>query len=566
MQEGLKNCPIWGNRKVLLRAILFLFFISGITGLAADTLSWGSKGQRFQTVSREGVVITSASSGEESITLERNSYPLTAEKLIESLYISFDRGGFKSPNGETIRGDYKTVSFDDSIRESGSFEHPMHQLLVAPAEHLFLNNYVNTGSFSVYFRVRPYQLRRRMDLFQKLAFFEGIKQGIACFWEGGKLTFEFYSFFWDQQKGAVEYSHVESRDPFQANRFYSVLLQYRQSDGSVTLYIDGVEQQKIYMTSDGTPGGTILIPKFHRWDRSPLVIGRNFLGALDDIIFSNDLLDPAVVSGKFHQLSKQGAIYFQKPGVITSRIVELPNSSTVISSIVPRVVEPAGTAVRLYYRVSDRPFKETLSEQRFPFVPFYQGEKVDLRGRYIQWRAELFANADGTAAPVIEEVSIVYQKNLPPQPPSEISVVMVDERSVTLEFMRSLEVDVVNGGRYHVYYGIKPYEPLGVIRYKSFSVDSSGQMRGITINDNDLWSTVDQRFQNRIKITVDNQMIIDNLTYSRKNPRLIYDYPLIQKNIPLYFWVTVCDNAWDEPAEYNDHESAPSEYVVVRPR
>ncbi|MES0488982.1 MAG: hypothetical protein ABUK01_03260 [Leptospirales bacterium] len=577
MKDGLIN---WTKHKTKYRikltafcAFVFFIFISSVSGLSGvNTLVWGEEKENFAFTRMSGLE-TRYGREARGVRLGRLGYPLTYKQQLESLYISFDRQFTDLKAGEILKTDYKLKVFEDSIREAASFEQPAHQFWVAPSEYLFLNNSENTGNFSIYFRIRPYQLKRRMEIIQKVGIFEGRKQGIAAIWEGDKLYFEFINFFWHNGV-PVERVRISTRDPFYSTRFQSVMLQYRQSDGSLALYLDGVDQEIHYMTSDFTREGTIMTPRFHRWDRSPLIIGRDYLGALDDMIFSNALLPPRLISGKFEPVRSVGQRFRQQPGIAISKRIQLPTSASTIESLTFKSIEPEGTKIRLYYRYSDIPFSESREGEdeqggKNPrFIPLPEGGYIDKLGKYIQWKAELFADSAGNTTPVLQKVSLRYSDNPPPIPPNYLAVDKIGAQQVTLIFSRSLEMDVIQKGRYHIYYGLNPYEPLGVLRFKQVKLQNGIQV-GIPITDSDKLGpkeyAIDPRNQNRIKITITNEMIRQNFSYFSSRPEMLYEYPLLQRDIPYYFWITACDNAWSESSERTDHESKPSPYVVVRP-
>jgi hypothetical protein len=556
---GLKNLKQWFN----FVALAFIL-VGNVTPVFSIHLLWGEKKHPFDLKYASDVEIVDKTNGEQNIRLKRQPFPISFDESLSTLQISFDKKSSYIKSGEVLKAQYKLKEFDDSIGEAASFDQPLHEMWVAPADFLFLNQEKNTGDFTIYFRMRPYQLKRHMDVFQKAGVFEGRKQGLVCGWEGGKLFYDFYNLFWNREN-PVANLRISTRDPFQANRFYSVMLIYRQNDGSLTLYLDGVEQEKIYVTTDFSPHGGILVPKFHKWDKSPLIIGKNYLGALDDMIFSNHLLNPEIISGRFNRVEKKGARFFQSPGVAVSNRIDLPASQSKIERLKYDVLKPQGTDVKFYYRYSDRPFFADIDEMEFPYLPLASEKLVHVKGKYFQWKAELYADATGELTPVVNKVNLQYSVNMAPTAPGEISVLDASESEVTLEFARSLEMDVVDGGRYHVYYGLKPYQPLGAIKYKGFT-DASGRLQGVPITDGDKWITDDQRFQNRIKITISNEIISANYSYFKQNPELLYQYPLLQKDIPYYFWVTTCDKLWTEKMANSDHESKPSPYVVVRLR
>ncbi len=547
----------------LRRSLPVILLVFSVSGAYPATLEWGVQNFPFEFYETEGVQLYSQAGGDEYVQLERLRYPLSYSEELDSIHISFDNDSPVMRAGQVLKADYKSIEFSDSINQAASFEQPIHEYWFAPADYMFLNQSENTGDFSIYFRMRPYQLKRKMEILQKAGLFGGIKQGISCRWEAGHLYYEFSNFFWSEG-GPLESLILSTRDSFQVDNFYAILLTYTQKDGALTLYVNGVEQNKHYATSDMTPLGDILTPRFHRWDRSPLIIGKNYLGAIDDVVLSNFALEPSAISGKYEPVKRQGDRFIQKSGVAISRKIELPTSKTEIHKISFEDNESDGTNIRYYYRYSDRPFADDLSEYELPYQRLEEGKALHIRAKYLQWKAELYSDAMGEESPKLESMKLVYTPDEAPQAPLKLAVVDVGKEQVTLQFMRSLEMDVVEGGRYHIYYGLKPYESLGVIKYKEFN-ERGGTRVGVPITDEDQWITDDLRYQNRIIITIDNKMISDNLSYFQDYPAMLYEYPLLQKDIPFYFWVTACDRAWSEEVEHADHESAPSGYIVVRP-
>lgn len=547
------------NLKLFLITLVCIF-----STVHADTIDWGSKKNPFRIFRIRDAEVKNLPNGDQTIRLNRQRLDIPFNESLDSLFVSFDKSSDAYKTENVLKADYKMRTFEDSVSVSGSFEQPLHEMWVSPSDFLFLNQSTNTGNFSIYFRMRPYQLKRRMDVLQKAGFFEGRKQGISCGWEGGHLYYEFFNFFWNKDV-PVKYLRISTRDNVQLNHFLNVLLVYKANEGSVTLYLDGVEQEKIYATSNFSPNGTILTPRFHKWDRSPIIIGKNYLGALDGLVFSNHIISPKTVSGNFPSLVKRGSKFFQKPGVVISQRIDLPLSQTRIDRLSFDTVEPDGSFVKLFYRYSDEPFSPDTDEWTFPFKEL-PGAATVVKGKYIQWKAELFADGAGKHTPLINGMHLRYALKRTPEAPRDISILDTHNREVTLEFLRSLDMNVVNGGRYHIYYGVKPYQPLGVIRYKSFRMDENGKIKGTPITDNDKWDTDDQRYQNRIKVTITNEMIRDNFSYFRDNPDLLYLFPELQQDVPYYFWVTACDNEWTEKTQNSDHESPPSRAVPVRLR
>jgi len=573
-----------------LLSVLFVFVVFS-SSVGATTLTWGTQKRPFEIHRIIEAEIVVEKNGNQKLALARKPYPLSRQDRLESIYLSFDsplatKGARQqSTGGRILKASYRAVKFDDSVGNAVSFEQPQHELWVAPPEYSFLNQSEHTGDFSIYFMIRPYQLKRKMEIFRKVGLFQGKKQGIYCIWKNGRLVYQFLNLFWHEGV-SIRLVEIATKDNLLLNQFQRILLQYRQHNGSLTLFMENVEQEKLYMTDTSKPGGTRLVPRFHPWDRSPMIIGRNYLGALDEMIFKNGIIALSAVAGRYGAVKRIGSRFVQTFGEVTSKRFMLPHSQTDMLRFSYRALEPSATLITIFVRYSDKPFPEGLSTTVLPFKKInatrhevfreFGGDQIkdqintystkDIgRAKYFQWKAVLYADPGGNTTPVLEGVSLSYVRNPPPQPPRNLEVASVTPNSVKLRFLRNAEMDVIRGGRYHIYYGIKPNQPLGVIRYKAFR-RSTMNVKPVPITDADQLQTSDLRYQNRIQIEVTNDMIRENLAYTQSKPRLQYEFPLLQHNIPYYFWVTACDSSFSEKPEHADHESKPSNFVVARPQ
>ena len=178
---------------------------------------------------------------------------------------------------------------------------------------------------------------------------------------------------------------------------------------------------------------------------------------------------------------------------------------------------------------------------------------------------KMYASYNGQHTAVVHNMRMETFEDRPPRQPMSLQVAATTSDSVTLRFMRNVELDVIHGGRYLVYYGIEPYKPLGVIRFKNIRVNYPQKVMTIAITDDDKKSIADLTLQNRVYVTINNDLISKHIYWAKDKPLKRFDYPFLQENIPYFFWVTACDKSWNDTAETIDHESKPSKYVIVRP-
>lgn len=569
--KKLKSLAVAAANKAFIISILFTGLAAGID---ASTLTWGSIKQDFDPAALKNLTIKYDQNKNGRVELKHSGYHLNNRQRANALILKFDEPAFdlktseyrskQVTGGKLVEAQYKLEHGPDIVGRAISFEQPGHKVLIDTADYLFLNRSDHTEDFSIFFRIKAYRLKQKMQIFRRLGLFEGRRQGIRAWWQKNRLTFAFSDFFWMNNRPLPEIK-IETRDNLKAHQFYEVLLRYHEAEGSLTLFINGKEQNKIFVTEGFQRGATAYTARFHRFDRSSLVIGHGFLGALDEMVFYNGLLPADVPVGTYGRMQRVADRFFQYHGVITSQVKKLRYSASSLLRFEVKDKNTPATAIQYFMRFSDKPFSVSTPETELPFKPIKPGTSNPGKGRYLQWKAVLYPDSQGKETPVIEEVKVHYALNPPPKAPRMLEVAETGPGSVTLRWLRNAEMDVINGGRYHIYYGIKPYEPLGMIRYKDVRYTEGGFLVKPVTDKGDRLKTADLRFLNRLQVTVTNQMITDNILYTRQNPRLIYDYPLLQSNVPFYFWVTAADNAWSEAPERLDHESNASNAVVARP-
>ncbi len=571
-----------------------LFFTLG-SSVSAGEFIWGKDGHPFSYVKKRGLQIGKVGRGDENIKIEKRSYEFSASDWFESVHLSFEKEGalddrsrrFKDTH-VLVKANFRRKYYPDSVHSAASFESADHQISLIPPKDSFLNKTKQIGDFSILFLIKPHKDNRNMQIFYKASFFEGRKYGLSCNLRGKRIVFQFHNLFW-LAESSLPLVEIKTKGQLSTSRFYKLLLRYQEGKAKLSLFLDSIPQKTLYLTRTGKPNGSRYIARFHPWDRSPLIIGKNFVGALDEMVFSNRLIPGENDIFSYGATHKVGSRFRQKSGLLVSKVYSMPYSRSTISKFSYLAYEPPGSSIRVYLRFSDLPFSSDLPEAILPYREmrlkkiknrdFVDSRKNTLlrtdilgnlsfsnfratnlgEGKYFQWKAIFYPDPLGEHTPVLEQAQVRYQENPPPSSPKNLEVVSIHNSQIVLRFSRNSEPDVLQGGRYHIYYGIRPDEALGVIRYQKIN-----KAEKITISDKDHLKTEDLRYQNRIQVALDNQMIYENLIYSKQTPYLNYEYPFLQKDISYYFWVTSCDNSYDEKVEYLDHESSPSNHVVAR--
>ena len=101
--------------------------------------------------------------------------------------------------------------------------------------------------------------------------------------------------------------------------------------------------------------------------------------------------------------------------------------------------------VQFFIRAADTPYQWTAGErdsQESEWQPFEPGTAFlrDIRGRYVQLAAAFYPSGDGEAAPYVDEIRVVYQRDDPPLPPAMVTAVARDG-AVDLSWRASPDAD-----------------------------------------------------------------------------------------------------------------------------
>ncbi len=528
---------------------LTVFFVQADFRSSSSFVFSEGGGRPFRAFNSTGIV-----SGKE---LSLKPLAVQADNASDTLHLSFEHKN-EIP-GRMMRESYKRLPANGSLGSAASFEQPAHEIIVKTGDFLFSPGASDGRSFSIFFMIQPYQKSATMNILRREAVFEGQRHGFSVSMRQGLIEADFTHFFYDAEN-SLSSVRITARDSLSVNRMSSVLIVYNDADGSLSLYMNGREQNRRFLTADGNPRGTLYIPHYHRWDKSPLVIGRGLLASMDELILTHSVLSPALTPGAFEGIQRNGQILEQKPGEYVSHVFDAGVSDSRLISAIITKTEPQGTKVLFKIRAADFRFPGDTSEFVIPFE--FVTPELDVRGRFYQYKIEFFSDARGLTSPIVSKTEILVEKNLPPSAPRGLQVIDTTNSSLTIRFMRNAEMDVLQGGRYHLYYGLAPGEPLGVIRYKAIDL-ATGVLTPFT-DANARHTTKDPRYVNYLEITLDNSLITTNYAHAMKSPRLLYEYPLLQPNMPYYFWLTAVDSSYMETPDRADHESVFSQPVFSR--
>ena len=294
------------------------------------------------------------------------------------------------------------------------------------------------NSFTIEFYLNPYQIRMNSKVLSKISIYNngntseysGVRANII----DGKLVWQFNNLFmYNGQYSNITLSAGESLKP---NEWRHHSVSFDAKTGKLVKYIDGLEEEILYLTSSGDINGSPYMLNINNIIYDPLYLGQGFIGGIDSFSFTP-------IFKKNFNLYK-----YLKNGEIISEVIDFTNNNIFIDSINYRANISNGTYMDIYYRISDSYF---LPEDNFVEWKRLNGNNIiNERGRYIQIRTEFQSDTERNISPVLNDMEIVYHNGKAPQKPINLTATAVNNSAV-LRWEGSHE----NIMGYKIYYGTK---------------------------------------------------------------------------------------------------------------
>ena len=414
--------------------------------------------------------------------------------------ISFDADGYKAMRVEVLPS--------KEIKKFGAgaagFLNSRHLIEIMPLESSLFFEKGALKSFTVDFYLYPSLITDTTAVFTwhaPVVSKGGDFTGIRAFYEGGKLTWRFEKVFQRKSGEAMDIVVGETRTT-PLNEWRHHALSYDSGSGLLAVFFDGRESNLAWATEDGKQRGTLLLGRISPYLKVPMRIGESYLGYIDEFRVTR----AAIAGPEAKPLSRalKPRFYlgnYRDAGEVRSEVLDLVRELGGMGAEVVKVSwdseEENGTAVRVYYRVSDTYFEPSaemnenlmrVREQKgggelhgYPeWVPVKNGEVLGLQpsggpgaarppgdkdkggplptGRYLQWKAELFGTGESSPflhgsgslySPALRSLFIYLELDDPPLPPAILKAAPIDG-GFELSWLANRESDIRG---YRVYYG-----------------------------------------------------------------------------------------------------------------
>ncbi|WP_300711034.1 fibronectin type III domain-containing protein [uncultured Brachyspira sp.] len=375
-----------------------------------------------------------------SFTLDNNSQsytdPLSEISLLEKSVL-----GATSMHGVTYSSDVKSI---DGVHGGNAIFLPNIKSYVKIDHHLDEGSkysYNTMTSFTLEFYLNPYSVRMNSQVLSKMAIYNdnGVTKysGIRANIINGRLVWQFNNLF--SYNGIYTNITLSEGEYLKENECRHHSVSFDASTGKLVKYIDGLEEQVVYLTSTGDKMGSPYIIEFENIKLDPMYLGQGFIGAIESFYFTPSY-------------KQNFNLYrYAANGDIVSKVIDFQNNDTFIDAINYAGNFTNGSNIDLYYRISDYYFSPDDNNIAWEKLLYNTNIISSSSTRYIQIRAVLNSNADRNITPVLNNVSIVYHHAKLPQVPINLTAVSADANSIILRWEGSHE----NISGYKIYYGTK---------------------------------------------------------------------------------------------------------------
>ncbi|MBN1531592.1 MAG: hypothetical protein JXA20_02920 [Spirochaetes bacterium] len=554
---------------MLHRPILKILLLSCGTLLLMYPVRETTGGRTFPIVPKRhltNVSVQQMPNGKRAYTIADLSYQKQSGRSINDLVLSFNR-----PHSQMVRDDtrhYRIHVADYSFRKGeglgrgcAHFYGRNNRVEIETARDLWLGSCGDLGSFTVEFRMMPYSMREGGAIFSRVSYFSGEKRGLEMIIRNRRISARFYNMFVDPKGKRFDIQLNRGRI-LTENKWCHFSISYDRISGKLSRFCNGEEEETVYATESGDPYNGVYVPTFGSWndegvfkclDSPSAVLGRDFNGLLDEFRITylpfEELKKVSRVAYREH--SPHGVDYrtpYNVEGVVTSPVYAFDGTGTKVTDFKWAEEIQKNSFIWMEFRIADQKFTQWDQAPRWYRITRNQhgifqmkDDRGDyIRGRYYQWKAHLVASPLGKHAPLLYDLALDYQRDLPPAPPLFVEASATGDRTVVIRWKKSVEADILG---YRIYYGTGPKRYDGIISHIKGERITNAMAR-----------------DNYITAVITNELIDENQLGDQKR---LLTYPRLENTV-LYFFAVSAYDSYKPDTPFN-HESELSAQVKARP-
>jgi len=447
------------------RAIGIFFWITAVlVSLPAfeETLVMGREDGWSRLEMMDGVVLKQGQEGFPDLFLRDGEYSPESSAGTPDLILHFNGEG--NPGAGYVWEDPSRLLFSSTEKVLGegalAFNANHLPAVLRPRTGALLSAGTSPRNFTLEFWVYPARLSQGEAVFSWEGAWKGegymLPQSLSARFSEQRLVWTFRNFFLPAFGGQTEFV-LRGNTRLLPRVWHHHLIRYDSLTGLLEYLIDGVPEAVVFTTSSGREAGEIYLPECGSLAETEITLGNGLVGLLDELRLSSRIIaDP--------QLDR----YRRTTGSARTGLLDLGPSGARLVRIDTRETLPSDSAVYYFYRFSPRMF---LREDDQPgWTEFRPGEPLETPepGRYLQLMIQLLPDGTASRSPRVSSLSVVYEPQLPPLPPSYV-LAEPENGSVLLQW-NSLSQEGELG--YRIYFGDKPGDYFGTSSSGSSPLDA----------------------------------------------------------------------------------------------
>ncbi len=431
--------------KNLFVITFFLSFLPVVTETAVFEI--GGKTGWNNILFSKNIKIRNGKFGYNSLTLTSSPSKIS-EKT--DMYLSFDFADPVEETGTYILSAYSTVQSGVKSAKFGegagifSSHSETGGITLKPEKGAFFFGDSAVHSFTIEFWIRP-QVTENGSLILKwwsslnntnATMFQNITAGISK----NKMEWSFFNIWQNKNKGLD--IKLAGKNNVIPETWSHHLVTYNENTGLLEYRMNGKVEDIRYLTETEKEGSQILYSMLGTC--SDVIIGSKYTGLIDEFKITGFFSEQGM-PWEIHRLFEK---YAPEGGRAESNLIDTHGNKSCATILKADCNLPEQTDAEFFIRAADNPFNWN---DDFPvWKPVILNQKIkNVKGRYFQLACSLYPNSDGNKTPFIHSITLEYEKDEPPLPPSKI-IAKPMNGSVFLSWSPSVSFDVKG---YLIYFG-----------------------------------------------------------------------------------------------------------------
>jgi len=263
--------------------------------------------------------------------------------------------------------------------------------------------------------------------------------GLSVYIKDKKVVYDFNNFFYSEDNEAHSFTITEDNN-VNLDKWEHHAVTFDIKNGQLTSYKDGIEQQVEWVTADNNPRSAILNPVINEKLGTTMVIGKNAVFSLDNLVISGDPVHD-------FYLKK----YNNKNSYIVTDVYKISDNLTTLKKISFDFEQPDYSFVKLAYRISDSYFTPDNNQIKWIYIQNnidrFPGDYQD--GKYLQFKILAYPYIDMDKPVTVKSITVDHSIDPMPYMPTLLAITPMDSK-IKVSWVPSPDENIKG---YEIYYG-----------------------------------------------------------------------------------------------------------------